>query len=140
MYSPVPNGDQLIEGNESEGGSVSIDYADDSEDSSDDSEESDAVESPPWTERRSKQAQDPVAGQGKAVVSSARNSKHTWTATPDPIEKSAKQPKVAPVKPRKALPRIKVTVPIASKWVLFFFPFLFASELCAIADQVETVC
>jgi hypothetical protein len=51
MYSPVPNGEQLVEGNESEGGSASIDYADDSENSSDDSEESDEVESPPCTER-----------------------------------------------------------------------------------------
>ena len=54
MFSPVPNGGQLIEGAESEGGSVDINYAEDSDDSSDDSEESEEVESPPRTKRLTK--------------------------------------------------------------------------------------
>jgi hypothetical protein len=35
-------------------------------------------------------------------------------STPELIEKTAKQAKVTPPKPRKALPRIKVAVPVAS--------------------------
>lgn len=99
---------------ESEGGSADFDYADDSENGSDDSDDSEEVESPPRTERHTKANQDPSVGQSKAPVSGVRNPKRTRTATPDPIEKTAKQLKTAPPKPRKALPRIKVTVPIAS--------------------------
>ena len=61
MYSPVPNGDQLVEGTESSGGSADMDYADDS----DDSEGSEEAESPPSTECWSKKIQDPSLGQGK---------------------------------------------------------------------------
>ena len=114
MYSPMPNGEQHLEGAESEGGSADIEYADDSEDNSDDSNSSEEVESPPCTERRTKANQDPSANQGKALASSGRNPKRTRTATPDPTEKIVKHLKVAPPKPRKALPRIKVTVPVAS--------------------------
>lgn len=114
MFSPVPNTEQLIEGVESDGGSADIIYAEDSEGSSDDSEESEEVESPPCTERRTKLKQDPAGNQGKAMVSSTRNPKRSRTAMPDPTEKTAKQPKVAASKPKKALPRMKVAVPIAS--------------------------
>ena len=90
MFLPVPNGEQLIEGMESEGGSADIEYTDDNDGSSDASEESEEVESPPHTERRSKQTQDPPASQGKAVMSSVRNPKRTRNTTPNLTEKSIK--------------------------------------------------
>ena len=116
MYSPVPNGGQNFEGVGSEGDSDNISYAEDSEGSGDDSEESKEVEvvSPPRTEGRSKQHQDPAVAQGRTVGSTTRSSKRTRTPTPEPTEKVAKQPKVTTTKPWKALPRIKVVVPIAS--------------------------
>ena len=116
MYSPVPNGEQNVEGVESEGDSADISYAEDSEGSDDDSEESEEfeVQSPPRTEGHSKRHQDPAIDQGRTVESTTRSSKRNRTPTPDPTEKVAKQPKVTPAKPRKALPRIKVAVPIAS--------------------------
>ena len=116
MYSPVPNGGQNVEGVGSEGDSDNISYAEDSEGSSDDSKESEEVKvvSPPRTEGRSKQQQDPAVTQGRTVGSTTRSSKRTRTPTPEPTEKVAKQPKVTTTKPRKALPRIKVVVPIAS--------------------------
>ena len=114
MFSPVPNGEQILEGVESEGNSADISYAEDSEGSSEESEESEDAESPPRTEQRTKRSQDPAANRGKAVASSAKNPKRTRTGTPDPTEKAAKQPKVATPKPRKALPRMKVAVPIIS--------------------------
>lgn len=114
MYSPVLNGEHFTEGVESANESTDIDYANNSEDESDDSDHSEEVDSPPHTEHRTKQTQDPVTSRGKAMVSSGRNPKRTRTPTPGPTEKTAKQAKVIPPKPRKALPRIKVTVPIAS--------------------------
>ena len=116
MYSPVPNGEQNVEGVGSEDNSASVSYAEDSDNSDDDSEESEEVEvlSPSRTEGRSKRRQDPAIDQGRTVESTARSSKRNRTPTPDPTEKVAKQPKVTPAKPRKALPRIKVAVPIAS--------------------------
>ena len=114
MYSPVPSGEQPIEGLESEGGSSNIEYANDSEDGSDDSDDSKEVESPPRTKLRTKANQDPIASQSKAPESSVRNPKRTRMATPDPVEKTAKQPMTVPPKPRKALPRIKFVMPNAS--------------------------
>ena len=109
MYS-MPNGEQHQGGVESEGVSTDIEYADDSEDF-DSSEE---VDSPPRSERRSKQSQDPTGGDDKVVASSAKIPKRTRTSTPEPIEKAARQAKVVPPKPQKALPRIKVALPVAS--------------------------
>ena len=114
MYLPVPNGEQHLGGAESEGVSAAIDYADDSDDDNDDSDDDEEVESPPRIEQHTKQSQDPAVDHDKATTSSVRTPKRTRTSTPDPMEKTAKQAKVIPPKPRKALPRIKVTVPIAS--------------------------
>ena len=52
MYSPVPNGEQNVEGVESEGDSDNISYAEDSEGSGDNSEEREEIEvlSPPRNE------------------------------------------------------------------------------------------
>ena len=65
MYSPVPNSGQNLEGVGSEGDSDSISYAEDSEGGGDDSAESKEVEvvSPPRTEGRFKQLNDPALDQ-----------------------------------------------------------------------------
>jgi hypothetical protein len=115
MFSPVPNGEQLEDGEVSAGGSVDEDHVDDSEDHEDDSEESeDEVPSPPRNERHSKKNQDLEAVPSKTVASSTRSSKRGRAATPESTEKAAKQPKPDVPKPRKALPRIKIQVPVAS--------------------------
>ncbi|XBH64723.1 hypothetical protein VPH35_118431 [Triticum aestivum] len=112
MYS-MPNGEQHHEGVESDGGSADWQSEDDSEEDSKDSGSSEEVDSPPRSERHSKQLQDPAGGRGKAVPPSTKVPKRTRTSTPEPSEKAAKQPKVVPPKPRKALPKIKVVVPVA---------------------------
>ncbi|KAF7011705.1 hypothetical protein CFC21_051380 [Triticum aestivum] len=89
MYSPVPNREPHH--GESEG-SGDFEYAyDNSDDVSDDSDDDDKVESPPHSERRSKQTQEPAADHGKAVRSSAKTQDHARTTTPEPSEKVAKQ-------------------------------------------------
>ena len=72
MYSPVPNGEPHHGGAEREG-SDDIEYADDSsDDDSDNSDDDDEVESPPRSERQSKQSQDPATDHGKAAMSSVK--------------------------------------------------------------------
>ena len=85
MYS-MTNGEQYQEGVESDGDSGDIQYADDSEDSG----RSEEVDSPPRSERHSKQSQDPAGGRGKEAPSNLQASKHTRTSTPEPSEKAAK--------------------------------------------------
>jgi hypothetical protein len=118
MYSPVPNGEQPEDGEESAGDSVDVDYADDSEGSDDDLEEIEEGEveaqAPSRIERRTKQREDPEAAPSKTLVSSTRNPKRDRAATSGSTEKAAKQPKPDAPKPRKALPRIKIAVPVAS--------------------------
>jgi hypothetical protein len=115
MYSPVPNGEQPDEDEGSVDGSVDGDYADDSESSDDDLEE-DEVEAqvPSRTKCRTKQQEDPGVAPSKTVASSTRNPKRDRAATSGSAEKAAKQLKPDAPKPRKALPRIKIAVPVAS--------------------------
>ena len=115
MYSPVPNGGQNLEGLGSEEDSDSISDDEDSDGGSDDSG-SDEVEvvSPSRTEGHFKKSHDPALDHGRTGGSTTRSSKRSRTATPEPTEKIAKQPKVTTTKPRKALPRIIVNVSIAS--------------------------
>ena len=100
MYS-MPNSEQALEqGQEGEAG------AEDSGDweSSDEQEEAESkesndeeeVDSPPRSEHRSKQQHDPAGGCRKSVAPSTHAQKRTQTSTPEPTEKTAKQPKVAP--------------------------------------------
>nr|XP_020162659.1 uncharacterized protein LOC109748012 [Aegilops tauschii subsp. strangulata] len=99
-----------------EGGGESADWKsdDESDEESADSSSSEEVDSPPCSEKRSKHSHDPAGGYGKVAPPSMQVLKQTRTSTPDPPEKAPKQPKVAPTKPRKALPKIKVDVPVAS--------------------------
>ena len=108
------NGEQLQEGAESDADNAEWEYADDSDEDDEDSSNSEEVESPPRSERHSKQSQDPAGGRGKTAPPGTKVPKCTQTSTLEPSEKDAKQPKVIPPKPRKALPKIKVAVPVAS--------------------------
>ena len=118
MYS-MPNGEQALEqdqeGEASTEGSGEWESSDeDEEEESEESDEEEEVDSPPRSGRRSKQQHDPSGGRGKSMVPSAHTQKRTRTSTPEPTEKVAKQPKVAPPKARKTLPQIKMDVPVAS--------------------------
>ena len=115
MYSPMPNGGQNLDEVGSEEDSDSLSYDEDSEGGGDDSgSEGVEVVSPPRNEGRFKKSHDPALDRGRAGGSTTRSSKRSRMATPEPTEKIAKQPKVTTTKPRKALPRIIVDVPIAS--------------------------
>ena len=118
MYS-MPNGEQALEqyheGEDSAEESGEWESpADDDEDESDESDDEVVAASPPRSKRRSKQHHDPAGGRGKNVAPSTQTQKRTRTLTPEPTEKVAKQPKVAPPKARKTLPRIKMDVPVDS--------------------------
>ena len=115
----MPNGEQALEqGHEGEASAEeSGDWESSDEEEEEESEESDdeeAVDSLPRSEHRSKQHHDPAGERGKNMAPSTQTQKHTLTSTPEPTEKVAKQPKVAPPKTRKTLPRIKMDVPVAS--------------------------
>ena len=118
MHS-IPNGEQALE-QDQEGGDSAEESGEwespgeDEEEESEESDEEEEVDSPPCSERRSKQQQDPAGGRGKSMGPSVNTQKRTRTSTPEPTEQVAKQPKVAPPKARKTLPRIKMDVPIAS--------------------------
>ena len=113
MYS-MPNGEQFQEGEESTDESGDWQSPNDEDDDSDDSGGSEEIDSPPRSEHRSKQTHDPAGERGKAAPPSAQVQKRIRTSSPEPTEKAAKQLKTAPSKPRKALPKIKVDVPVAS--------------------------
>ena len=110
----MPNGEQVQEGMESTYESGDWQSPDDNEDDSDDSDNSEEVDSPPHSKHRPKQSQDPAGGRGKTAPPSTQVQKRTRTSSPEPLEKAAKQPKVALPKTRKALPKIKVDVHVAS--------------------------
>lgn len=115
MYSPMPNGEQLDAGGESEGSNADSDYAEDRRGAK-------------MTWRRvkkrfsllhatsldSKHRQDPASTPSKTLASSTRNVKHDRAATTESVEKVAKQPKLDAPIPRKAVPRMRIVVPVAS--------------------------
>ena len=115
----MPNGEQALEqyheGEDSAEESGEWESpADDDEDESDESDDEVLADSPPGSERQSKQRHDPVGRRGKAVASSAPSQKRARSSTPELAEKVIKQPKINPSKARKTLPRIKMDVPVAS--------------------------
>ena len=111
MYS-VPNREQEqdLEG-EASGGDSGEWHSDGEEDEeSDDSSDEEEVESPPRRERRSKLDQERPSAREKAIVQTGQSSKRPRTSSPIQTE----HPKVAEQKPQKALPRIKIDIPVAS--------------------------
>ena len=110
----MPNGDLAQQGEASADETTQWQSRDSDSEESDDSSISDEVKSPPRSERHTKQTHDLAGGRGKAVASRTQALKRIRTSTHDKAEKAPKQPKVAPAKPQKALPKMKVDVPVAS--------------------------
>ena len=81
---------------------------------SDDPSDEEEVDSPPRRERRSKHTHDPASIRGKATAQTGQSSKRPRTSSPAPTEKAPKQSKVVVQKTQKALPRIKIDIPVAS--------------------------
>ena len=110
----MPNGEQEQEG-EASGLDISDWHSDGGGDKeSEDLSSGEEVDSLPRTERRSKQRLDPVSIRGKTTPPTRKPLKRTLTSSPVLTEKATKQPKVMMSKPRKALPKIKVSTPITS--------------------------
>ena len=105
MYS-MPNGEQALEqyhegeDRAEESGEWESPAADD-EDESDESDDEEVADSPPHSERRSKQHYDPAGRRGKAVASSTPSQKRALSSTPELAEKVTKQPKINPLKARR---------------------------------------
>ena len=115
MYS-MPNGEQEQDPEGEASGGESGEWHSDGEgnEESDDPSDEEEVESPPRRERRSKLTHDPASARDKATVQTGQSSKRPRTSSPAPTEKAPKQFKVVVPKTRKALPRIKIDIPIAS--------------------------
>ena len=115
MYS-MPNGEQehVLEGEASGGDSGEWTSDGEGDGGSDDSSNGEEVESPPRRERRSKLDQERPSAREKATAQAGQSLKRPWISSPTPTEKAPKHPKVAEPKTRKALPKIKIDIPIAS--------------------------
>ena len=111
MYS-MPNGEQEQdpEGEASGGDSGEWESDGGGDEESDDPSDEEEVESPPRRERRSKLDQERPSAREKAIAQAGQSSKRPRTSSPTPT----KHPKVAEQKPRKALPKIKIDIPVAS--------------------------
>ena len=112
----MPNGEQEQDPEgEASGGESGEWHSDDEEDEdSDDPSDEEEVDSPPRRERRSKLSHDPASASGKATAQTGQSSKRPRTSSLAMTEKESKQPKATLSKPPKALPKIKVAIPIAS--------------------------
>ena len=116
----MPNGAQAqAEEEEGSGGESQEEWESDAdegdEDAGSDEEEEEEEEEeevvPPHSERRSKLAHDPAVERGKGVVHAGQSTKRPQTTSPAPTEKAAKQPRAAPTKPAKALPKMRMEIP-----------------------------
>lgn len=114
MYS-MPNGEQeqALEGEASGGESGEWTSDGEGDGGSDDSSDGEEVESPPRIERRSKLDQERPACD-KATAQAGQSSKRPRVSSPTPTEKAPKHPKVAESKTQKALPKIKINIPVTS--------------------------
>uniref|UniRef100_A0A8I6WPN4 Uncharacterized protein n=1 Tax=Hordeum vulgare subsp. vulgare TaxID=112509 RepID=A0A8I6WPN4_HORVV len=130
-FSPVSNGNPEEE--EEEGGQEdsveSTEYVSDSgeseEESSEEEEEDEDQDSPPpRPEHRTKRRHDPAVPSAPPtspsapptgpVVPSVRSTKRARDAAAEPAGQSFKAPKPSGPKPRKALPRMRVAIPVTS--------------------------
>ena len=126
----MPNGAQAsTEEGEASGGESQeeeewdSDVAEDDDDDDDDDGDEDDVEHeeeeeeevvPPRSERRSKLVHDPSTERGKGVATATQSTKRPRTTSPVPTEKAPKQPRAAPSKTIKLLPKMKVSIPTIS--------------------------
>uniref|UniRef100_A0A8I7B6Y6 Uncharacterized protein n=1 Tax=Hordeum vulgare subsp. vulgare TaxID=112509 RepID=A0A8I7B6Y6_HORVV len=130
-FSPVSNGSPEEEEEEgSQDGSMeSAEYVSDSEESEEeDSEEEEEDEEqdspPPRPEHRSKCRHEPAipsappasssAPPAAPAVPSVRGTKRARDAAAEPAGQSSRAPKPSGPKPRKALPRMRVAIPVTS--------------------------
>uniref|UniRef100_A0A8I6XQB6 Uncharacterized protein n=1 Tax=Hordeum vulgare subsp. vulgare TaxID=112509 RepID=A0A8I6XQB6_HORVV len=130
-FSPVSNGNPEEEEEEgSQEGSVeSAEYVSDSgeseeEDSEEEEEDEEQDSPPPRPEHRSKRRHEPAvpsappassgAPPAAPVVPSVRGTKRARDAAAEPAGQSSRAPKPSGPKPRKALPRMRVAIPVTS--------------------------
>uniref|UniRef100_A0A8I7B769 Uncharacterized protein n=1 Tax=Hordeum vulgare subsp. vulgare TaxID=112509 RepID=A0A8I7B769_HORVV len=129
-FSPVLNGNPAEEEEGSQEGSMeSAEYVSDSEEleeeTNEEEEEDEEQDSPPpQTEHRTKRRHEPAvpsapptsssAPPTALVVPSARSTKRARDAAAEPAGQSSKAAKPSGSKPRKALPRMRVAVPVTS--------------------------
>uniref|UniRef100_A0A8I7B2S3 Uncharacterized protein n=1 Tax=Hordeum vulgare subsp. vulgare TaxID=112509 RepID=A0A8I7B2S3_HORVV len=129
-FSPVSNGNPAEEEEGSQEGSVeSAEYVSESgeseEETSEEEEEDEEQDSPPpQIEHRTKRRHEPAvpsappasssAPPTALVVPSARSTKRARDATAEPAGQSSKAAKPSGSKPRKAVPRMRVAVPVTS--------------------------
>ena len=118
----MPNGAQEpTEEEEGSGGESQEEWESDSDEGEEDAgsdeeeeEEEEEVVEPPRTERRSKLAHDPAVERGKGVMPAGQSTKRPRTTSPALTEKASKQPRAAPTKPAKALPKMRMEIPTVS--------------------------
>ena len=112
----MPNGEQEQdpEGEASGGESGEWHSGGEGDEESNDTSDEEVVVSRPRRERLSKLTHDPASAHDKATAPTRQSSKRPRTSSPAPTEKAPKQSKVVPQKTRKALPRIKIDIPVAS--------------------------
>uniref|UniRef100_A0A8I6XAV1 Uncharacterized protein n=1 Tax=Hordeum vulgare subsp. vulgare TaxID=112509 RepID=A0A8I6XAV1_HORVV len=129
-YSAVSNGNPAEEEEGSQEGSAdSAEYVSDNgetEEETEEEEEEDGEQSSPPSppEHRTKRRHDPAAPPAPPaapsappappVASSARSVKRTRDAGAEPVNQPSKVAKPSGPKPRKALPRMRIAVPVAS--------------------------
>uniref|UniRef100_A0A8I6XV11 Uncharacterized protein n=1 Tax=Hordeum vulgare subsp. vulgare TaxID=112509 RepID=A0A8I6XV11_HORVV len=130
-FSPVTNGNPEEEEEEgSQEGSVeSAEYVSDSgeaeeEDSEEEEEDEEQDSPPPQPEHRTKRRHEPAvpsappasssAPPAAPVVPSVRGTKRARDAAAEPAGLSSRAPKPSGPKPRKALPRMRVAIPVTS--------------------------
>ena len=119
----MPNGAQAqAEEEEGSGGESQEEWESDADEGEEDAgsdeeeeEEEDEEEvTPPRSERRSKLAHDPATDRGKVVAPTGQSTKRPRTTSPVLTEKASKQPRAAPSKPAKALPKMRMEIPTVS--------------------------
>ena len=129
-YSPVLNENPAEEEEGSQEGSVdSAEYISDSGETEEETEEEEGEAGeqsspPPPSEPRTKRRHEPAAPPAppaapsappaSPVAPSARSVKRTRDASADPTDQPSKVAKPSGSKPRKALPQMRIVVPVAS--------------------------
>ncbi|KAI4996725.1 hypothetical protein ZWY2020_052067 [Hordeum vulgare] len=119
-HSAVSNGNPVEEEEGSmEGSAGSAEYVSDSreteeetEEEEEESEEQSSSPSPP--ERQTKHRHDPVVPPAPPVGPSSRSVKRTRGSSAEPVDQPSKVAKPSGSKPRKALPWMRIDVPVAS--------------------------
>ena len=118
----MPNGAQeQTEEEEGSGGESQEEWESDGDEGEEDAgfdeeeeEEEEEVVEPPRTKRRSKLAHYPAVERGKGAVPAGRSTKRPRATSPALTEKASKQPRAAPTKTVKALPKMRVEIPTVS--------------------------